>query len=266
MSLWGSSIDASIAVPWELPEDVVAVPVPVSTITVIESSTSTSTTAATKSLVKPTAHLPEDHGDKEGEAHLPFGEYPTTTTATPTAAPLSTSIISSAHATTTHYADRIPSDVLSEEAGYLAGMTSSLSHKTWLFVAGGTIIVFIGAVTYWLTKRRKGVVDRGGGYDFAPTDEDDVPMSALERERSGQNRARTLDLYDAFALEGDDDSDEEDEKREREASPKIEESERLLSVSSTMLRDVVITILTSPFAQPAQNERTKPFSDAVDAV
>ena len=109
--------------------------------------------------------------------------------------------------------------------GYLAGMSALVGSTTWMFVAGGLIIVFVAGVTafFWMRKR-PGQIGRGGGYDFAPmTDEEDMPMSAMERGGllgrgaggEGGQSARTRELFDAFALRSDDEdsSDDEDDRK-----------------------------------------------------
>ena len=235
MQLWGSAIDAAKAVPWKLPNDP-STPISspsdniTTTLAIPASTTASRRPLPTKTLVRPTEHLPDDHAEAPGEAHSTIGIYTSSASAAlPTTAP------ESANGTPISQEDD------EVDLGYLAGMKALIGHSTWMFVAGGTIVVFIGAVTAAFLMRKS--VRRGAGYDFAPTDEDELPMSALSRGGvrlgGGAGGNRTRDLYDAFALP---DSDEESEGDDEPAgkSPRVKAdvsySDRAVSPLLTPLR------------------------------
>ncbi|SCV66924.1 BQ2448_5570 [Microbotryum intermedium] len=245
--LWGSSIDPSIAEPYRLPgehhydvdptelgdeaeqnenspataatptAEADAEPTPIPT-----TSSDEAESEPTKVLAKPTDHLPENHAEAPGEAHLPFGDYD---------GPEETSPPSNPDGTDASWTSG--NTIYDATPGYLAGMRNLVGSTTWLFVAVGTIIVFVAGVTafFWMRRAGRGgtggLISRARGYDFAPMNEEDedVPMSAMERGRvrvgSGGGSARTKDLFNAFAL----DSDEEDEE-DREGGKEDEDEER----------------------------------------
>ncbi|GAA6063451.1 hypothetical protein JCM10212_005624 [Sporobolomyces blumeae] len=249
MQLWGSAIDASKATPYELPDEEdlypedplntgegarpskVVEPVPAST---------TDPLSPTKAYVKPTVHLPDDHAEATGEAHSSFGE------AYPTPSPNPTNDNGDVENPADLAAEEDESDVSvpaspSETAetgsslydqtpGYLAGLSTLVGSTTWLFVALGTVVIFVaGATAFLVLRRRRNKAGAAGGggrgaFDFLPQsdfddeDEDGVPMSAMERGRvrlDDDERGaggRTRELFNAFALH----SDEEDEDSEGE--------------------------------------------------
>ncbi|KDE03993.1 hypothetical protein MVLG_05562 [Microbotryum lychnidis-dioicae p1A1 Lamole] len=250
MRLWGSSIDPSIAEPYRLPgehhydgypsepgdeaEHNQATTAPATTAPVAPKPTLIPTTALseaelepTKAYGKPTDHLPEDHAEATGEAHLPFGDYDNPE---PTSPPANSEDKEGSWTSGNTLYDETP--------GYLAGMRNLVGSTTWLFVAVGTIIVFVAGVTafFWMRRagrdRTGGLISRARGYDFAPMndEDDDVPMSAMERGRvrvgsGGGGSARTKELFNAFAL----DSEEEDEdEREGDDEGRDEESKRII--------------------------------------
>lgn len=235
MQLWGSAIDATKAEPYRLPGD------PDDEDATYDEDAS-ATIEPTKTFDRPTSHLPDDHAEQTGEAHLTFGESYTSPALEPTPAP-------DAESAAEDEAIPVDDDVFNDEgdaqndssdsesgslydslygstAGALSGMRDLVGSTTWLFVAVGVIVVFVAAVTafFWMRRRpaRRG---GGGGYDFAPmTDDDDVPMSAMERggllagEGGRRQSARTRELFNAFALHSDeedeeDESDDDDERR-----------------------------------------------------
>jgi kexin len=182
MQLWGSSIDPKKATLWQLPSDPSDSPPPEET----QAPIIPPTAAATKTLVRPTAHLPEDHASAPGETHV---LVPPPTSTDP-------------------YGDEgidvdDSDDPFSDISPYVPGRVSKLlNSSTWVFVALGTIIVSVGAslAFFWMRSRKgaRGGI-RGGGYDFAPTTDDEDGIG-LRMRRSGEERGRTLELYDAFAL------------------------------------------------------------------
>ena len=179
-------------------------------------ATGTPEAEATKTYARPTVGLPDDHAEAPGEAHSTFGEPGPTPTAVDDSSPPSQ--------TTDSPLEEDDPDIFDNDAsGYLAGMSSLLGSSTWLFVAGGTIVIFVAAVSafFFMRSRKSGRAGRGGGYDFAPMtdDEEGLPMSAMERGRTrmggGSRSARTRDLYDAFALAESESEDEEDDDEEK---------------------------------------------------
>lgn len=227
MQLWGSTIDASKAELWQVPggaqeqDDDDEPADPTASPTDDPTATESPATEPTNTYARPTVGLPDDHAEAPGEAHSTFGEPG------PTPTPIDSS---SPPSQVTDSPGDLPleddSDIFGDDAsGYLAGMSSLLGSSTWLFVAGGTIVIFVAAVSafFFMRSRKSGRSGRGGGYDFAPMtdDEEGLPMSAMERGRmrmggGGSQSARTRDLYDAFALaESESEDEESDEERRR---------------------------------------------------
>ncbi|GAA5931166.1 hypothetical protein JCM3775_004952 [Rhodotorula graminis] len=257
LQLWGSAIDASIATPYQLPADADDQPeddVPVAVPTSAAADQSTDKLAPTKTYVKPTAHLPDDHAEATGEAHSSFGEDYHQPTATP--APVledteqldsetdasSDDVLDGGDASDSIDGDGDDDSALSgvgsgslydQTPGYLSGLSALVGSTTWLFVAAGVIVIFVAGTTAFLCLRRRAASRRNaaggsgarGGYAFAPsTDFDDdfdddegddlVPMSAMERGRvrlaeggeggGGGGGGRTKELFNAFALDSDD--------------------------------------------------------------
>lgn len=270
LALWGSSIDPALAKPYQLPVesdyDEPAEPVETeveeaapSTTTVPVVAIGTTQTQPTKTHVKPTAHLPGDHGDVTGEAHSSFADGYHTPAPTETGAAAAASgepeqlddvqgsyLVPSETAVSDSLYDATP--------GYLAGISGLVGSTTWLFVAAGTIIVFIaGATAFFLLRKRsarRGGAGRGG-YAFAPAtdfedfDEDDdelVPMSALERGRVPvRGTGRTRELFNAFALDSDDDDDRSEDERTRRQEPRSARSsaEEIEGAEKGLLDDTV---------------------------
>ncbi|GAA5996273.1 S8 family peptidase [Rhodotorula paludigena] len=239
LQLWGSAIDAARAVPYTLPpdpsdEDDVAVPpiVAAPTTTAAEDQTE-----PTKTYVKPTAHLPDDHADAHGEAHSSFADHYNEPTSTPASGAEELADEDSDDETEDETDTSVPpsaptwvdgsGSLYDQTPGYLSGLSSLVGSTTWLFVAAGVIVIFVAGTTAFLCLRRRqarraaGGAGRGG-YAFAPAtdfedddDDDLVPMSAMERGRvrlaggdaSGPGSARTRELFNAFAIDSDDEGD-----------------------------------------------------------
>ncbi|PWN50622.1 hypothetical protein IE53DRAFT_379599 [Violaceomyces palustris] len=211
MTLWGSSIDPSKAVAWNFPEDSVeyhetlaAAP----NTTIIKYPATMTGAGGTKTLTKPTQHLPVDHGSAPGESHVDF-----TDGTQPAAAGGSGSQ---------------PQQQPKPEAdtGYISGLKK---NSTWVMVAGGLVIIFAGSLAaFFIMRKRKrrlsgGASGREGDYEFVPEDDDDdhhhhnLAMGSLERGGRGAGRGkgrggrRTKELYDAFGDASEGEEDEEDE-------------------------------------------------------
>lgn len=249
LQLWGSAIDASLATPYQLPSDADVdedepLPPPVIAVSTTSAAAEAEQTmdqaAPTKTHVKPTAHLPDDHAEATGEAHSSFGEDYHQPTATP--APVldddPTELDSeagdgdndgdgAATGSDESSSSETGGSLYDQTPGYLSGLGALVGSTTWLFVAAGVIVVFVAGTTAFLClRRRRGANAAGGGgrggYAFAPaTDFDDdfdddegddlVPMSAMERGRvrlgeggAGGGGGRTKELFNAFALDSDD--------------------------------------------------------------
>ena len=217
LALWGSAIDANLATAYKLPHDdqILLPPSPTVTLDEPEQTASDSValsttleevptttavqpirpaTSKTKQIAKPTDHLPDDHGEQIGESHLPLD---------PT--------IPSPSASSGLQEDERPT--------FLGNVTSLATNQTWLFIAGGTALIFAGSLTaFFLLRRARRAKGDRPGYDFAPVPGEEggaLPMSALESGGMAPGRssgAKTRDLYDAFGVSSDSDDDEKDEK------------------------------------------------------
>ncbi|GAA6052768.1 hypothetical protein JCM3770_003542 [Rhodotorula araucariae] len=250
LQLWGSAIDASLAKPYQLPSDdgdedeeeqlPVVVVVPTTTTDVAATAIETADkTATTRTIKKPTDHLPDNHAEQTGEAHSSFGEdyhQPTATPAPVIAEPeddddgfndgTDDGVDVSEPAAASPSSGYSWGSLYDQTPGYLSGLSSLVGSTTWLFVAAGVIVVFVAGTTAFLFLRRRAARRSAaggggrGGYAFAPAtdfedfdddDEDLVPMSAMERGRgvrlSGDGGGRTRELFNAFALDSDDEAD-----------------------------------------------------------
>lgn len=202
MHLWGSSIDAGKATPYKLPDDAMIRLPPQPT----DTATTTTSHSATRSIVRPTAHLPDDHSDASATRSQTTEAAATTTEEpTPSASP---------------GVDDTVEDDDAYVPGYMAGMGSLVRSSTWVYVSIGLIVIFAGGLSAFFCMRTRARRERARerGYDFAPMDdEDDVPMGAMERGRVRlpQGSGRTKDLYDAFAIQDSDDDLSDGDERER---------------------------------------------------
>lgn len=210
--LWGESIDAAKAVPYQLPytepessEDDPDGDAPSSTISSAIPGT------ITKVFPKPTEHLPDDHVSAPGESHEPgLGNpaLPTDVTLVPTSSPTAGSPITGGGTADEGKGDGI----------------DSLSSGSWIFGAAGFVALagLSGAGFFFYRRYRRsgsggfggGGDGGGGGYGAVPGEEGDVAMGMLSgrRKRGGEGAggprpAGTKELYDAFG----DASEEEDD-------------------------------------------------------
>ncbi|GAA5995243.1 hypothetical protein JCM5350_002797 [Sporobolomyces pararoseus] len=267
MQLWGSAIDSSKAKPYELPEEEDQFPndplntgegqtTPSNVATEIGSGQTSDPLSPTKAYVKPTVHLPDDHAEATGEAHSSFGEaYPTPI---PNSSDGDVKTPGDSAQEEEEHDVSIPSfatetsksgSLYDQTPGYLAGLSTLVGSTTWLFVAFGTIVIFVAGATAFLVLRRrrsKGVGAGGrGAFDFLPqSDFDDdedgegMPMSAMERGRvrlgddENGGGGRTRELFNAFALNSDeeeeDSEDEQDRRRVRRSGEGVEYSDRAM--------------------------------------
>lgn len=244
MQLWGSAIDPNIAEPYRLPgdpDDDDAVFDEDATATSDMPASTPASLQPTKTFDKPTSHLPDDHAEATGEAHSTFGDgYHTPTDAAAAEEPTSSTLPLDEEEEDASDEDDNGPTLLSP--GYLAGVSALVGSSTWLFVAAGVIVVFVASVTaFFLLRRRtdRAGGNRGGAYDFAPmTDEDDMPMSAMERGGllRGSQQARTRELFNAFALHSDEEDESDDDEADRKRG-KVAYTDAGVRVAVTHLRD-----------------------------
>lgn len=186
MSFWGSTIDASKAKTYQLPSDDSPLPPVVS-----DQPSSTVDSTNTKTHPKPTAGLPGDHGEAEGEADKGAFE-----TATPSMTP-------------------------TPDEGWFPSMSKLETNQKWFFGAAGAVVIFgISAGIYFWRRR----VNQRKRANYSSLAGDDVAMSTVSRDgRLGGGGTRTKELYDAFGeVSDDEDADEETGLRPRgpgEGSP-----------------------------------------------
>lgn len=252
MGFWGECIDPSKQEPFKMPDDaqIHLPPSPTATgaeETATEAVSSTDTTPVrptkkpitnpppafsdsdiqthkTKTIVRPTAHLPGDH---DAAATSP------SSSATPLPLPLPS-------------ADEDEVAVGDDENSYLDGGMSGVLKRTssWVFVAAGTVIILSGAtVALLLLRRRRRLRKSGlstgarpGGYEFEPIagEDDGVPMGRLEAGNGHEGRnghkiaggggKTTRDLYDAFGVGSDSEEEDDDgEKRGLRRDPDVDD-------------------------------------------
>lgn len=277
MQLWGSAIDSSKAKPYELPEEEDQFPndplntgegqtTPSNVATEIGSGQTSDPLSPTKAYVKPTVHLPDDHAEATGEAHSSFGEaYPTPI---PNSSDGDVKTPGDSAQEEEEHDVSIPSfatetsksgSLYDQTPGYLAGLSTLVGSTTWLFVAFGTIVIFVAGATAFLVLRRrrsKGVGAGGrGAFDFLPqSDFDDdedgegMPMSAMERGRvrlgddENGGGGRTRELFNAFALNSDeeeeDSEDEQGRRRVRRSGEEVEYSDRAVSEHPSRIANI----------------------------
>jgi len=184
MKFWGASTDSSKATKYEVPatEDDSLPP---------QQPDIADVPTTTKVLTKPTAHLPGDHGEAEGENTNP-----------------AFSTIQSSILPTGTSSSSIP---VPEGVGWFPSLSNLVSNQKWFFVALGAVVLFgIGAAGFFWRRRRA----RLANYTTLPAG-DDVSMSNLAGgQRSVPLGPRsTKELYDAFGEVSDDEYDGDDEEK-----------------------------------------------------
>lgn len=189
MILWGSSIDPSQAVKFEVPLDDDMLPpaeVPPRPI-IVPSSVSTT---ATRQHPKPTFLLPGDHGVVTGENSKPaftstvFSGSATSPTSTPSSATISPT----------------------PDFAWFSDMSSLVTNQKWFFGALGAVSVFGIGVGIFFWRRRVARI-HAANYT-ALNNDNEVSMTALGTSITGGPRT-TRELYDAFGEVSDDDDDDE---------------------------------------------------------
>ncbi|EMD38165.1 hypothetical protein CERSUDRAFT_64430 [Gelatoporia subvermispora B] len=210
MTLWGSVIDpdASFKV-YDVPLlDTVLPPVAEEGDDSITSSIPLPSATTSKTIPKPTEHLPPDHGDADGESHLPAfpGAQQSADPAEDVASPSETDTAASISVTPT------------PDEGWFSDLSSLMSNQLWFFIAIGAVAIFgIGAgVFFWRRSMR-----RRSNYTSLPAG-DDVAMSSIG-VTGHRSTARTKELFDAFGeVSDDEDADEETGLRPGARSPRVE--------------------------------------------
>ncbi|CEH15607.1 probable kex2-endoproteinase of late golgi compartment [Ceraceosorus bombacis] len=195
ITLWGQVIDPAKAKAWNFPEDSIEFH------ETLEAAPTTTTVyqpgGAASQRPKPTDHLPPDHGSRPGESDHDF--------------------TNSGPGQSSPEAD----------TGYLAGLKN---RSSWLFIAGGVVLIFAGSLAaFFIIRRRRQRrfgPDAAAAYEFVPGEEDEeMAMSAMGGSAGatggrGGRRARAKELYDAFGEATDDeDEGEEDALVKRGARP-----------------------------------------------
>ncbi|KAJ9107852.1 hypothetical protein QFC19_002758 [Naganishia cerealis] len=204
LQLWGEAIDASLTKPWTLPvpgeqdeEQTGSEPVPTNT----------------AQKPKPTALLPGDHGQAEGEAHKPgLGEsapnHPGGDGEVPTPGGGSSD-------------NDISIIEAGADEGYFKGI-ETLATKTNVMAGAGAFVIvsaaIVGLLVYFRSRRKRSLfkdLSEGERGDYQPVS-DSMQMGLLSGRKNGarSDGRGSKELYDAFA--GGDITDEEDEVSDHE--------------------------------------------------
>lgn len=183
MSLWGSAIDPSKALPsYDVPLLDTTLPPLFPSDNAPSKTIDLPFATGVKQHPKPTEHL-NDPGAAEGDADKPA--FPGST-AGDIASPPASSPSSSATSTPT------------PDEGWFAELSNLMTTQVWFFVALGAVAIFGIAAGIFFWRRRAARIKN---YSSLPTDS--VPMSTVG------GRPRTRELYDAFGeVSDDDDADE----------------------------------------------------------
>ncbi|GAA94793.1 uncharacterized protein L969DRAFT_90838 [Mixia osmundae IAM 14324] len=220
LDLWGESEDASLARPFKMADDAqVILPKPGSladlNMTDPDAQDKSNDdllelqpgqTDATKTIPKPTEHLPSNHSqanlDKPAQTEKPISD------------------IEEPHAD-----DKPPSteylDDDSEDDGYLGSMSSMLANQRGFFATVAGVVLTAGCVGAFLVirrnrlRRREAINRRGYFFESVPAADDEMGLKRGAGDASLGGRTR--DLYDAFQV-GDSDSDDEEGFRQSESS------------------------------------------------
>lgn len=195
MTLWGSVVDPQQAKIMEVPLIEGTLP-PLFPAESDEPTATAPVIASTKTIVKPTAHLPTDHVDAPGETHKPAfpggddSEHETKPVEDEAAAGGAESA-PSATATSTPTADE----------GWFSDMSNLMTNQVWFFVALGAVVLFGAGAGLFFWRRS---VRRRKNYTSLPAG-DEMAMGPTGRSVS----TRSKELYAAFDEEDDEDADEE---------------------------------------------------------
>lgn len=186
MTLWGSTIDPTKAQNFEVPLIEETLP-PLFPSDNDQPADPTTTEPVTKTIVKPTAHLPTDHVEAPGETHKPA--FPGSNSTTPQDDEAAGNA-EAPSATSTPTADE----------GWFSDMSNLMTNQVWFFIAAGAVLIFAAGAGLFFWRRS---VRRRQNYTSLPADE--VAM----RNVDGRVSTRSKELYAAFDEEDDEDADEE---------------------------------------------------------
>ncbi|KAI0373034.1 hypothetical protein BV20DRAFT_1034273 [Pilatotrama ljubarskyi] len=213
MTVWGSVMNAGKDIPvYQVPlVDDILPPIPLANNDTATSTIDIPASTSSKTIPRPTEHLPGDHGDAEGEKHKPaFSSTPTAEQTSP------------AEDVAEPSATDIPTISATPDEGWFSDLSKLVENQMWFYLAIGAVVLFgIGVgVFFWrravLRKRRANYSSLAGG--------DDMAMSSLDRGGSAPRATRqTKELYDAFGeVSDDEDADEETALRPHTISPGLE--------------------------------------------
>ncbi|KAH9980967.1 peptidase S8/S53 domain-containing protein [Lactifluus volemus] len=193
LSLFGSTIDSSIARDYELSTSVNVLP----SIPSVNGPSTEQPSTTTKAHTKPTDHLPGNHGSAEGEASKPaFDDGSDSTKPFPTA---------------TASGSMVPT----ADEGWFSDMSTLVSNQKWVFGAAGIVILF-GVLAGVFLCRRAVRRRRAAGDQYSALPGDDFALGTIQR--GGRAPPRTKELYDAFGEYEEDDEDDVDENTGLRAS------------------------------------------------
>lgn len=200
MTFWGSVIDPALAKLYDVP--ILEGTLPPLYPSEDETPVSSPSATTSKTIPKPTAHLPGDHGDAPGEANKPtFPGSNNSTDGKPAedeAIPANT-----------------PSSTPTPDEGWFSDLSTLMTSQTWFFVALGAVVLFGVGVGLFFWRRS---VRRRQNYTSLPAG-DDVAMSHVGGSRTGP---RSKELYAAFDEDEDDeDADEETSLRRGAGTPHV---------------------------------------------
>jgi len=182
MILWGSSIDPSQAVKFEVPlVDDLLPPAEVPPRPILTPS-SVSTTA-TRQHPKPTL-LPPSENSKLASTSTVLSQPPTPPTSTPSPATISPT----------------------PDLAWFSDMSALVTNQKWFFGALGAVSVFGIGVGIFFWRRRVARIN-AANYT-ALSNDNELSMTALGTSMAGGPRT-TRELYDAFGEVSDDDDDDE---------------------------------------------------------
>ncbi|KAI0705889.1 peptidase S8/S53 domain-containing protein [Cytidiella melzeri] len=197
MTLWGSVIDPQKAQKYVVPKVEGTLP-PSATSENNTSTTASPSAASTKTITKPTAHLPSDHVEAPGETHKPAFPGSNSTNTKPAEDEAAAPSTTSSHPTA--------------DEGWFSDMSNLVTNQVWFFVALGAVIVFGAAAGLFFWRRS---VRRRQNYSSLP-DGDEMSMRAI----GGRASTRSKELYAAFDEEDDEEADEETGlRRAQDSSP-----------------------------------------------
>ena len=196
LSLFGSTIDASIAREYEISLFDKLLP----SLSSPTDPTDDHPSTTTKAHPKPTEHLPGNHGEAEGEADKPAFDN------TDPADPASSSAVPSG------------TMVPTADEGWFTDMSKLVSNQKWVFGAAGLVLLF-GLSAGFFLYRRAAAARRRRADRYSALPGEDLALGTLSRGSRGG--PRTKELYDAFGEQGEDDEDDEPDENTalRSASP-----------------------------------------------